>query len=601
MLRTTTLFLLATLLLDCTPEPILISQKWQKITLSFKGPATSESDAENPFMDYRLMVTFTHPEKTITVPGFYAADGNAAETSATEGPVWKVHFRPDRQGTWKYTVSFRKAADIAVSDDFDAGEPIAFDGQKGTIEVSPNPSDVDGRLAYTGKHYLQYAGSGKYFLKAGADSPENFLGYIDFDGTIRGGDSLDREGEASVKQALHTFEPHVKDWKSGDPTWQNGKGKGMIGALNYLAAKGMNSVYFLTMNIEGDGKEVYPYTSYTERLRFDCSKLDQWEIVFDHMDSLGIMQHIVLQETENEKLLDGGDTGKERKLYYRELIARFAHHPRITWNMGEENGPAGFSPNGQTTAQQQAMCTYIKEHDPYQNFLVIHSHSDFHHRDSLFNLLLGFEHLDGMSMQVGNPAYIHNVTKDWLQKSDQAGKPWVMCMDEIGPHFRGADPDDRPDNNQDTIRAWALWGNLMAGGGGTEWYFGYRNHNNDLGCEDWRSRDRLWDYTRYAITFFQEYLPFGEMQSQDELLKGSPSYCFAKKGEIYAVYFPFGGTAALDLTGVTGQFSIGWYNPRAGGALQNGSITSADGGQVVNLGNPPADIGKDWVVLLKKM
>ena len=68
----------------------------------------------------------------------------------------------------------------------------------------------------------------------------------------------------------------------------------MIGALNYLASKGMNSVYFLTMNIEGDGKDVYPYTSYEERFRFDCSKLAQWEIVFDHMDKLGLMQHLSL-------------------------------------------------------------------------------------------------------------------------------------------------------------------------------------------------------------------------------------------------------------------------------------------------------------------
>lgn len=598
MLRTTLFLILVSLLFGCTPEPDFTVPVWQKLTLSFEGPATDEQSDDNPFLNYRLEVTFTHAEKTIVVPGFYAADGQAAETSATSGNLWRVHFRPDLEGTWNYSVAFRKGEKIAVSDAPDAGVPTAFDGQTGTVQVLPNPSNPDGRLAYTGKHYLQYASSGKYFLKAGADSPENFLGYADFDGTIRGGNALEREGEASVQQPLHRYEPHVKDWKEGDPTWQNGKGKGIIGALNYLASKGMNSVYFLTMNIEGDGKEVYPYSSYEERLRFDCSKLDQWEIVFDHMDRLGLMQHIVLQETENEKLLDDGDTGLERKLYYRELIARFAHHPRITWNMGEENGPAGFSPNGQSTVQQKAMCAYLKTHDPYHNFLVIHSHSDFKNRDSLFNLLLGFEHLDGMSMQIGNPSFIHDVTKDWLQKSDQAGKPWVMCMDEIGPHYRGVDPDDRSDNNQDTIRAVALWGNLLAGGAGAEWYFGYRNHNNDLGCEDWRSRDRMWDYTRHAITFFQEHLPFWEMQSYDALIEGQ-AYCFAKPGEIYAVYFPFGGTASVDLKDATGLFDIGWYDPRTGGALQKGTVASVNGGEVVDIGSPPMDSGKDWAVVLR--
>jgi len=579
----------------------LTAKKWDKVTLTFKGTPTSETAEDNPFLNYRLNVTFKNGQKSITVPGFYAADGNAGETSTDAGDVWKVYFRPDAIGEWDYTVSFRKGTDIAISEDINAGEAVDFDGQTGKIQVAAADASTNGRLQYVGKRYLQYAESGKYFLKGGADSPENFLGYVDFDGTARGGLSKEREGEASAKDGLHKFEPHIKDWKAGDPTWQNGKGKGMIGALNYLASKGMNSVYFLTMNIEGDGKDVYPYTSYEERFRFDCSKLAQWEIVFDHMDELGLMQHIVLQETENETLLDNGDTGKERKLYLREMIARFAHHPQVKWNIGEENGPTHWSPIAQNTTQQKAMVSYLKNHDPYQNFVVIHSHSSFHNRDSLFNLLLGFQDLDGMSMQVNRKKYIHEVTKDWLKKSANNGKQWVMPMDEIGPHWRGADPDDRVDNNQDTVRAWALWGNLMAGGAGAEWYFGYRNHNDDLGCEDWRSRDQLWDYTRHALTFFQEYLPFAEMTSQDELLNGNQAYCLAKKGEIYAVYLTFGGKATLDLSGTSDSFSVDWYNPRTGGALQKGGIQQLEGGNVVNLGNPPADEDKDWVVLLRKV
>ncbi len=584
-----------------TNTATLTAKKWDKVTLTFKSAPTSETAEDNPFLNYRLNVTFKNGQKSMVVPGFYAADGRAGETKAAAGDVWKVHFRPDTEGVWQYKVSFRKGTDIAILTNVNAGEVTDFDGQTGMIIVRAADTGTNGRLQYVGKRYLQYAESGKYFLKGGADSPENFLGYYDFDGTARGGLSEEREGEASAKDGLHKFEPHIRDWKMSDPTWQNGKGKGMIGALNYLAYKGMNSVYFLTMNIEGDGKDVYPYTSYEERFRFDCSKLAQWEIVFDHMDQLGLMQHIVLQETENETLLDNGDTGKERKLYLREMIARFAHHPQVKWNIGEENGPAHWSPIAQNTMQQKTMVSYLKATDPYQNFVVIHSHSDFHNRDSLFNLLLGFEDLDGMSMQINRKEYIHEVTKDWLQKSAAAGKQWVMPMDEIGPHWRGADPDDRVDNNQDTVRALALWGNLMAGGAGAEWYFGYRNHNNDLQCEDWRSRDRLWDYTRHALTFFQTHLPFAEMESQDELLNGDQAYCLAKKGEVYAVYLTFGGHAALDLSEIAGSFSVDWYNPRTGGALQKGVIQQLEGGNVVNLGTPPTDSDKDWVVLLRKI
>jgi len=81
--------------------------------------------------------------------------------------------------------------------------------------------------------------------------------------------------EVSGDKFIHHYQPHIRDHRPGDPTWKDGKGKGMIGALNYLASKGMNSVYFIPYNIDGgDGKDVWPWTSPKQRYRFDCSKLD---------------------------------------------------------------------------------------------------------------------------------------------------------------------------------------------------------------------------------------------------------------------------------------------------------------------------------------
>jgi hypothetical protein len=575
-------------------------QQWEKVTLSFEGPELSEDGIDNPFLNFRLNVAFTQAGKSMIIPGFYAADGEAAESGSSQGKIWQVRFRPDQEGTWTYKVSFRKGDQIAISDDPNAGESVAFDGQSGQISVLPSPGHP-GRVVTTDGRYLKYATADRYFLKGGADSPENFLAYHEFDGTFRGKAPESRPGEATTTEELHRYLPHLGDWKTGDPTWQQGKGKAIIGALNYLAGKRMNAVYFLTMNIGGDGKDVWPYTGYDERLRFDCSKLDQWEIVFDHMDRLGLMLHIVTQETENEKLLDDGNTTFERKLYYRELIARFAHHLAVTWNMGEENGPAGFSPNGQNTDQRKAMVEYLKTHDPYLNPVVIHTHSNTRLIDELFDPLLGFPHLDGMSLQIGNPMVIHEATRHWIDKSAQAGKPWVVNLDELGPANRGIDPDDRIDNNQDTMRGAVLWGNLMAGGGGVEWYFGYLNHNNDLGCEDWRSRDRVWDYTRYALDFFQTHIPFTQMESRDDLISFSGrNYCFAGPPDVYAVYFSAISEGTLDLTGASGNFTVLWYNPRQGGALIEGSVKEVSGGGLVSPGSPPGSPDQDWVLLVKK-
>jgi hypothetical protein len=593
---------------SCKESGSLISgelRKWHTVTLTFNGPDTDEDAEPNPFTDYRLLVTFTHDSAVYKVPGFYAADGNAAETGAENGNKWQVRFTPDYEGTWTYKVSFRQGKNIAVSDSPEKGDPVFFDGAYGTFKVGPtNKTGNDfrgkGRLRYTGQRYLQFAETGQYFLKGGADSPENFLAYKDFDGTLYKGDSKQRIGEAAPNTSLHQYKMHIKDWKEGDPVWKDGKGKAIIGALNYLASRGMNSVYFLTMNIEGDGQDVWPYTNYEERLRFDCSKLDQWEKAFAHMDKLGIMLHVVTQETENELLLDSGNTDLERKLYYRELIARFGHHLAITWNMGEENGYADFTTGAQTTEQQKEMIKYMKEHDPHKNFVVLHTHSNPKYRYAVLDNLLGFEYLDGPSIQIKNPLDAHKECLTWIQKSGKAGKQWVVNIDEIGPNWRGVDPDDRKINNQDTVRKYVLWASLMAGGGGVEWYFGFKNHNNDLGCEDWRSRERMWDYTRIALEFFRNYLPFAEMEPADGLTDNPDDYCLVQPGKIYAIYLPIASATKLDLTQYKESFELLWYNPRKGGELLKGSVVRVTGGKSQFIGNPPADPHLDWAVLLKR-
>ncbi|MFW6162106.1 MAG: DUF5060 domain-containing protein, partial [Planctomycetota bacterium] len=313
-----------------TGEP----RKWHKVTLSFGGPAASETAEPNPFTDFRLVVTFRNGETRHVVPGYYAADGDAANTGAAAGNVWRAHFCPDRTGTWSWTASFRKGPGVAVADEPEAGESAGlFDGATGTLEIGPTDKEgrdhrAHGLLQYVGRRYLRFAETGEWFLKQGADAPENLLAYADFDGSFK--------NDGIKDNLVKTWQPHVRDWRPGDPTWADGKGKGLIGAVNYLAAEGMNAMSFLPLNIGGDDRNVFPYLTYDERARMDCSRLDQWEIVFEHADRQGIYLHFKTLETENELLLDRGNLGPQRKLYYRELIARFAHHLALNWNLGEE-------------------------------------------------------------------------------------------------------------------------------------------------------------------------------------------------------------------------------------------------------------------------
>lgn len=593
-----------------TPDISGELMQWHKIILTFNGPESSELDSINPFLDYQMYVTFFKHDRQVIVPGFYAADGNAAETSADSGNKWQVIFCPDDYGLWNYEVSFLKGENIAVERNPEYGEEVAFHGASGEILVSPSDktgSDfrAKGRVSYVNDHYLKHQGNGEVFLKAGSDSPENFLAYHEFDGTYYGGNGERRINEAMPNQTLHRYTPHVKDWNEEDPTWKDGKkGKGIIGALNYLHSKGMNSQYMLTNNVTGDGQDVFPWIKYeSDFTRFDVSKLAQWEIVFTHMDKLGMMCHFVTQETENELMLDSGNVGLKRKLYYRELIARFSHHLGVTWNLGEENGVAPWIGIGQNDRQRKDMSKYIKETDPYDNFLVVHTLPNADLRDDILTKLLGFPFLDGPSLQTDVNS-VHSETLKWRQLSDQQGRKWVVCSDEIGHHSIGAVPDAIDPEHYEIMHK-VLWGNLMAGGAGVEWYFGHKYDNDDLNCEDFRSRDRLWELTAIARNFFLDNLPIEEMKPADNIVSPRANYCFVKDDDVIVIYIPRGGASSVRLNPQK-SYRLQWFDPRNGGELFDSHELPVIVSEVSELNfqigtKEKYNLRNDWVAVLKSI
>jgi hypothetical protein len=552
-------------------------RRWHRVTLTFNGPQTSEDADPNPFTDYRLNVTFSNGDKTYVVPGFFAADGDAANTGAAEGNQWKVHFTPDKVGQWTYTASFRAGEDIGMSLDPNAGLPTDFDGETGTFDVAEtNKTGKDfrakGRLEYVGMHHLRFAGNGEYYLKHGADSPENFLAYVDFDGTY------DVGGVQS--NFLHDYSPHAGDWNAGDPTWKDDKGKNIIGALNYLHSQNINSVYFLTYNIDGgDGGDTWMWTSDDERYRFDVSKLEQWEIVFNHMDKLGIQLHVVTQEIENDEVMGG--LNDIRKLYYRELVARYAHHLALIWNIGEENS--------NTDEERLAFAEYMRSLDPYDHPITIHT--NYGDASRFYDGLFGSPYYDATSIQ-GDGIEYNGWAIEMRQRSTEAGHKWVVYGDEQGP------PVAEDMSNIGQIIRESQWGNLMGGGAGTEWYFGYQGGFGDLQSEDWRIAEPLWQRGNHAINFFRTYLPFWEM-SPDNSLVEEDALALAKPGEVYAVFLPTGGSTNLTIT--DGTYEVRWFNPITGGALQLGSIETISGAGSRSIGQPPSNSDQEWAVLVQNV
>ncbi|MCP5049945.1 MAG: DUF5060 domain-containing protein, partial [bacterium] len=114
---------------------------WYPLEIWFKGHKGNEMDTDpNPFLDYRLTVTFTSPSgKKIDVPGFFDGDGAGGEL----GDVWKVRFTPDAVGNWSYSVDLRIGKNVAIGD---GGNPINFHGETGTFTIAASPPGATGFL-----------------------------------------------------------------------------------------------------------------------------------------------------------------------------------------------------------------------------------------------------------------------------------------------------------------------------------------------------------------------------------------------------------------------------------------------------------------------
>ena len=577
------------------PAAVQVERKWSPLELSFEGPQADESSSTpNPFLDYRLQVTFESPSGAeCEVPGFFDGDGSGSG----EGTVWKARFTPDEVGTWSWTASFRSGDKVAISLDPDAGSPAAFDGASGTLPVGQPLPDAEGfhakgRLEYVGAHYLRFQ-DGTWFLKTGADSPENLLAYSGFD-------NVQDLGGLSTG-IIHDYAPHVADWNPGEPEVgaegsPNGL-KGLVGALNYLSAEGVNSCYFLPMNLGGDGQDTTPFLTHVKssygKTHFDVSRLEQWNTVFEHAMRRGIQLQFVLSETEwqNEKWLDDGLLGTERKLFFRELVARFAHHNAIKWNLGEENDYAVWL--------LEDMADYLGAQDAYDHPIGVHTHPDDF---SDYHQLKGDPRFTITSIQYDN-ALASDYVEEWRAESADAGQPWVIDMDENGTPSTGVS-----DTNAVQMRKEILY-DVLFSGGNVEWYLGSKPLplGGDHSLEDFRTRDDIWRYSRYAREVLESELEFWNMFPSDDLVSGeAPDYggaeVLASASGDCAIFLPKAGpTGELDLTwqSSASRFLLRWYNPRTGEPM--GLPTVASGGAHVPLGDPPDDPTKDWVVIVKRL
>ncbi|HJW90475.1 MAG TPA: DUF5060 domain-containing protein [Anaerolineales bacterium] len=499
---------------------------WSKVELALNGPESVGLSATlNPYI-VQVEVIFTSPQgNTYVVPAFYDGDG----LGGLDGNVWKARFAPDVPGEWRYASKSTEPRLEAYTGTFTV-EP-----QSGCNEYSPGglpDFPCTGRLEYTGEHYLRF-NSGEYWLKGGVDDPENFLGKA------------------------------FGDWNAKKT------------AVDYLASRGVNSIYLVTNNVEGDRRDTWPWVGATEEEakansdRFDTAKLDQWEDFFDYVQSRGILLHVILND-------DSAWHGYDHNLYYREMVARFGHHPALVWNIGEEANEI------YSDAEQQDLAARLQSLDPYNHPVTVHRKSSWP--------FLGDPNFDLTSIQPesGGANFTNHILMDYNQvvtdhreSSLAAGRLLPIMIDET-PRVTKVTPA-----TQYKMRSQVIYPIYLAGGSYELHYYDVFGMGEvsiqDLSpmLEDlWRARG------------FIETLPFDQMESCNQLLSGKARFCFGKRGVVYAIYFPSGGIGWVDLSAVSGSLDVNWYNPRTGESSFAGSI---EAGQKQEFVTPDSE---DWVLQL---
>lgn len=564
--------------------------KWHPVEVDFNGPLASETDSlPNPFLDYRLSVEFTSPSGVVTrLPGFFAGDGQGHG----KGNIWRARFSADEVGSWRYQARLRRGTDVAVSLDVSTGEDVSLEGASGSFEIAPVPLDAKGflpwgRLEYVGNHYLKFR-DGSYWIKGGTDSPENLLGFAGIDGTY------DQGGQGDY--FVHDFAAHRDDFRAGDPLFTHSQtgadSRGLIGALNYLGEQGVNSVYFLPMNLGGDGQETYPFVgaanNYFDKTHYDISKLHQWNQVLAHAQQQGVALNIVLSETEvaNELWLDDGQLGVQRKLFFRELVARFGYLLAAKWNLGEEND---FP-----RVELDKHADYLQAIDWSAKPIAVHTHINQFYR---YGEIVGDSRYSASSIQY-DQEFAGEFVEQWRSNSANAGRPWVLDMDENTNGLGPANANER--------RKQILY-DVLFSGGNIEWYFGYQPLpvGGDIDAGDFRQRESMWQQMRLAREMMQRELPFWLMEPADWRVSGDSdafggAEVFALPGQVYAIYLPQArGTESLNTGRFEGRFGQRWFDPRSGQMLQGDQNLQA--GDSLSLGAPPYDSGNDWVILINRL
>ena len=475
-----------------------------------------------------------------------------------------------------------------------------MDGPRGPSPSLPTDKTgrdfrAQGRLQYVGKHYLQFAGSGSISSRPVRTRRRRCS-------AMRTSTAPSRR-EADEASALKTWAPHVRDWQRRRPDVEGRQGQGTDRRAELPRRQGRATPSpSCTYNAGGDGDNVWPFVDARRqaplrllearpvghRLRprarrwgSTCtSRLQENEID----DKAGASAGRAVPES-----LDGGELGAERKLYCRELDRPL--RPRARAELEHRRGE-----HADARASSARWRSTFRDTDPYQHHVVIHTFPD--QQDKVYTPLLGEQSaLTGASLQNGWNA-AHQRTLKWVTRigarpasrgswpTTSRAPPAPACR-----RTRAIEGFDGTARRRRAAASTTCTTSASSRSGASSWpaarawntTSATQLPQNDLVCEDWRSRERSWDYAASRSTSsatsasrsgrWSPPTPWSAMPPRTTAATPSRSAASSTSSTC-----PKGGTAELDLAGSSGRFTVAWLDPRKGGPLQEGSVREVAGG-----------------------
>jgi hypothetical protein len=331
----------------------------------------------------------------------------------------------------------------------------------------------------------------------------------------------------------------------------------------------------------------FPQPSYVE---YDVKLLSGWDEAFAYMRKFGVIAYIWLLYDDNsitgqrknyrkmtssyhgDAPLPNGLT--EEETYFKYMVARYAAFSNINWNLALEYTEY------RDHVWAHRMGRFLKDLDPYDHLLSIHSHANFPFTEA--------EWADFQAIQQrGSPSDLNNNVI--LHRQRMPSKPVVN--EEFGyPPAQQSRADARQD-------AWAIalaGGFLMSGNviraNPLPWplehvctpshrvnkYICPRQKTRGSFFADFEGLDRekahaqdlMHLYTFIAQIDLSEATPCNALISDG----GVRNFCLGKSGSDYVVYLSRGGPVTVDLANVNGTLYAEWYNPRTGGYAKRHEI-----------------------------